>query len=86
MDVDFVSPELAALLAEELASGNRIAEVSDWPPECRKLVILEYRFSRVHDVTALEFREVNDPHYWFSEYVADGGAEVLACRINIMPR
>ena len=86
MDVDVVSPALDALLEEELASGNRIAEVSDRLPECRKLVILEHRLSLVHDVTALEFREVNDPYYWISEYVADGGAEVLACRFNIMPR
>lgn len=86
MDVAFVSSALNALLAEELASGNQIAEVSEWLPACRKLVILDYRFSCAHDAVALEFREVNDPHYWFSEYVADGGAEVLACRFNIRPR
>ena len=82
MDVDFASP---TLLAEELTSGDRIAEVSNWLPECKKQFIFEYQFSRVLDVTALEFREVNDPRYSFSEYAADGGAEVFGGRFNIMP-
>ena len=41
MDVGFENLALNALLEAELSSGNEIAEVSDWPPTCKRLVILE---------------------------------------------
>lgn len=79
------TPAMAAplqrLLDAELQAGNRIAEVSSWPPKCRLLIILEHRFRNVEialsDVT---FHELHDPHYWRAEYRYGGGIEVLACR------
>ena len=85
MDVGFENPALNALLQAELACGNEIAEVSDWPPACKRLVILAYRFSVEREVDGLQLREINDPHYWFAEYIADSGAEVLACRFKHRP-
>lgn len=85
MDVGFENLALNALLEAELSSGNEIAEVSDWPPTCKRLVILEYPFSEAHDAAGLQFRGINDPYYWYAEYIADSGAEVLACRFKPRP-
>lgn len=79
------TPAMAAplqrLLYAELQAGNRIAEVSSWPPKCRLLVILESRFKNVEAVPSdVTFHELHGPHYWRAEYRYDGGTEVLACR------
>ncbi|MAP94906.1 MAG: hypothetical protein CMK07_08145 [Ponticaulis sp.] len=68
------------VLETELAAGNQITEVSDWPPKCKKLVILMRRFSRAYPDAALTYQELNDPHYWFADYMVGDGEEVLACR------
>lgn len=72
---------LQRLLDAELRAGNRIAEVSNWPPKCRLLVILEHHF-RANETVPSEvvFQELHSPHYWRAEYRYDGGTEVLACR------
>tara|TARA_R110000850_G_scaffold183462_1_gene309025 strand:- start:1696 stop:1965 length:270 start_codon:yes stop_codon:yes gene_type:complete len=85
MDVAFENSALNARLQAELASGNEIAGVSDWPPACKRLIILAYRFTVEHDAAGLTLREMNDPHDWFAEYNVDGGAEVLACRFKLRP-
>jgi hypothetical protein len=72
---------LQRLLDAELQAGNRIVEVSSWPPKCKLLVILEHRFRNVETVSSgVTFHELHGPHYWRAEYRYDDGAEVLACR------
>lgn len=71
---------LQAILEAELAAGNRIAEVSSWPPKCSLLVILQRPFASKYAAAAgVEFAELNDSHYWKAEYRYNGGAQVLAC-------
>ena len=71
---------LQRILDAELAKGNEIVEVADWPPKCRLLVILRSRF---HDdylpLAEVEYAEINDPHYWQAEYDFRGGQQTLAC-------
>lgn len=71
---------LNEILEKEIAAGNKIAEVTDWPPTCEKLVILEYSFSEQYTHELLQYKVVNDPHYWYAEYMANDGTECLACR------
>lgn len=80
------TPAMAAplqrLLDAEIQVGNRIAEVSSWPPKCRLLVILEHRFRNVETVLSdVTFHELHGPHYWRAEYCYEGGTEILACRV-----
>jgi len=84
MDVRFENEALNKVFQAELAAGNRIVEQTNWPPKCQKLVILEFRFSRHYDFEGLHYREVSDPHYWFSEYGVASGKEVLACRYKTL--
>jgi hypothetical protein len=76
---------LQEILEAELVAGNTIAEVSSWPPKCGLLVILRRPFARAYELTPdLEFAEINDTHYWKSEYRYKGGVQVqaLACRFR----
>ena len=71
---------LQAILEAELAAGNAVAEISSWPPQCELLVILRHSFrSAPIQPAEVAFAEVNDGHYWRSEYRYKGGVQVLAC-------
>lgn len=76
----FKLPILNEILEKEIAAGNKISEVTDWPPKCKKLVILEYSFKENYATEGLTYKVVNDPHYWYAEYMAQDGSECLACR------
>ena len=77
----FESIELNKILKLEVGLGNEIAEDTDWPPTCKKLVILTKRFSQIYPLnTEIEYQEINDPHYWFSEYRTSDSTECLACK------
>lgn len=76
-------PALQAILMSELALGNSIAEVAEWPPRCRLLVILSRPFRVRHPLAAgLSYEELNDPHYWKAGYHDRDGSECLACRFG----
>lgn len=78
----FTGP-LQLILQAELGRGNRIREASEWPPNCRMLVLLDRPFQRKHPLApGVSFEKTNDPHYWKAEYrfeVAPGVWECLAC-------
>ena len=76
----FNSDNLNTILNAELADGNHIVENSAWPPKCKILVILGNKFRCRYEDEDLIYTEINDPHYWFSEYRTKDGSEVLACR------
>lgn len=80
MALDALATPLRWILDEELARGNEVREVSDWPPTCRLLVILARPFARAYEVgDDVTFRELDDPHYWKAEYGYGGGVHCLAC-------
>jgi len=76
----FDSHELNIILKQELEKGNKVLEVSSWPPKCKRLVILEKRFATSYMSSNLEYREIDDVHYWFSEYSTRDGLECLASK------
>jgi len=78
----FESNELNAILRDELALGNEIAEESAWPPKCKKLIILKHRFIRNHKTTTLTYNQINDPHYWYADYSTIDQTECLACKFK----
>ncbi len=80
MSVELLAAPLRKILEAELALGNTIEEISDWPPKCHLLVILKRPFNRPYELEEhVEFLELNDPHYWKSEYNYRGGVQTLAC-------
>jgi hypothetical protein len=75
------SPELMAVLNEEISAGNQVVEVSAWPPLCRLFVMLEKPFHRRYEADATIVHTVlNDPHYWLEDYSTVDKSECLACR------
>jgi hypothetical protein len=71
---------LRAILEAELAQGNVIDEVADWPPRCELLVILRRPFAAAYPTGPdVKFTAIEDRHYWKSEYNLDGGRQTLAC-------
>ena len=76
-----MAPPLQAILKSELARGNRIAEIGDWPPGCDLLVILSRPFARRYVLApGVSYRALDDPHYWKAEYRC--GRECLACQFG----
>jgi hypothetical protein len=74
---------LQTILEAELAAGNRIVEVTAWPPKCGLLVVLAKSFltpPTLHD--DVSFHQIDDTHYWNAEYRYCGGVQVLACRFD----
>ena len=74
---------LSSILNNELRAGNKIAEVwSGWPHRESIFVILEKPFMVQHQghFRNIEFKEINDPHFWKSEYVNTDTQHCLACR------
>ena len=76
----FESEQLNSILKFELQHGNEIAEDSEWLPTCKKLIILKRRFGKSYNLDGIQYREINDSHYWFSEYATDNNQECLACK------
>jgi hypothetical protein len=72
-------PELKAILDAELAAGNRVVE--DWEGY-GSVVMLARPFILKHqaDDALVEFREINDPHYWLAEWRCRRTGQLLACR------
>ena len=77
----FASP-LQSILDAELARGNEIAEITDWPPVCHLLVILRKPFHDSYSLPDVEYEQINDSHYWQAEYRFMGGKQTLACRFG----
>jgi hypothetical protein len=76
---DLAAP-LRRILDAELAIGNAIQEISSWPPKCQLLISLKYPFRQAYEVEKdVTFLELNDLHYWKSEYHYLQGVQTLVC-------
>ena len=77
------SGELREILDLELAAGNRIRETWEggWPHVGVVAVSLSRPFlSPIRRSSArLEFRDVDDPHYWKAEYYDAAANQLLVC-------
>lgn len=71
-------PELKAILDAELAAGNEVlATLEAWG----SIVMLAQHFRVKHEIGGrVTFIEVNDPHYWKSQYSVKELDQHLACR------
>ena len=77
--IDALCPELRTILDAELAAGNEVvATFEGWG----SIVMLAKHFQVPHAIvgTRVDFVEVNDPHYWKSQYSVKELDQHLACR------
>lgn len=80
--LDFeISQSIEKILKAEITNGNRIVESSKgWPEKESTLIILERPFHKKYNIENLEYREINDPHYWKEEYYDNNNKQTIACK------
>ena len=81
--IDSLCEELRRILLSELEAGNRVVDIG--PGMMREdavVVVLEKPFlsSPVYDSAAVEYADVNDPHWWKAEFSCKLHGHRLACR------
>ena len=81
--IEDLCPELRALVAAELAAGNAVIECRPglYGPEAL-LVLLDgpFRCAPATPPSGVEFREINDPHWWKAEYFHVATKDAVAAR------
>lgn len=80
--LDFkISQSIEAILKAEITHGNKIIESSKgWPEKESTLILLEQPFRKKYSIDKLQFKVLNDPHYWKEEYYDSNNKQTLACR------
>ena len=78
--LDRLSKPLARILEAELKLGNKVVETGEGWPTKGVIVFLGQPFNAEYKIDGLEFREINDPHYWKWEYFDASAQDVLACK------
>lgn len=76
-----LQPALKEILEAELKAGNTFKEAcTGWPDDETLQVFLRKPFKTPirKDIPGVEYREVNDPHYWKSEYWDEGNRQMVA--------
>lgn len=84
--VNKFSGKLREILQVELKAGNKIAEAyeGDWPYPNSIMIFLKKPFKTPiqRDLEGIEFRNVNDPHYWKAEYADEKSKMWLCCNFD----
>jgi hypothetical protein len=82
-DVAALHPALQTILQAELSAGNAVVETwRGWPTSDAVCVMLQKPFVVEHAALpdGVVFRDIDDPHYWKSEYEHRPSHHLLACR------
>ena len=73
----------------ELKAGNRIVETyeskdSTFPMPHATMVFLDKPFKTPiqKDLKDIEYRDINDPHYWKAEYFDNENLQFLCCKFD----
>jgi len=81
---------LQVILKEELKAGNEIDEISkgDWPDKNSILIFLKKPFLTPirQNLPYVEYRLINDPHYWKAEYHHQTSKILLCCLMVLLKK
>ena len=80
-----LSPEMRAVLQEELEAGNEICETyKGWKWEDSICIFLKYSFKTPvkTDLPGIVYNETDDPHYWKAEYYEEKTHQTIACNFE----
>nr|WP_288837567.1 hypothetical protein [uncultured Flavobacterium sp.] len=79
--IDNFSAFLTKILNREIELGNSIAETSSgWPEEETIIVFLQQPFKGEYEFESVQYRSIDDPHYWKAEYIDRARYHILACK------
>jgi hypothetical protein len=72
-------PDLRRIVEAEISAGNWVAETWEgWG----LVIMLGAPFRARHASDELDYRDVDDPHYWKSEYHCKAHHQRVACRFD----
>jgi hypothetical protein len=78
-----LSKRLKEILHSEISLGNEIVETSKgWPYPETVIVFLRRSFKTEYTIVGLDYTEINDPHWWKSEYHDRDTKHILACKFD----
>lgn len=84
--IDKFSGKLKEILIEELQSGNEVVEVyeGDWPCPNAIMIFLRKPFVTPiqRNLLDIEFRNINDAHWWKAEYADKKNKMWLFCKFD----
>ncbi|EHQ30064.1 hypothetical protein [Mucilaginibacter paludis] len=81
--IDNLKGKLNEILRSELLLGNEIIETAKgWPNEKTIMIFLKMPFRRNYILNDIEYRDINDPHYWKAEYFDKSKDHILACKFG----
>lgn len=80
---------LKEILALEVSAGNKIVETYEskdtgFPMPNATMIFLDKPFKSPirTDLENIEYRDVNDPHYWKAEYFDKENRQFLCCKFD----
>ena len=78
--IQILTQPLKEILYAEINYGNKVMETAGgWPKANSIIIFLEKPFHRIYDASGIEFKEINDPHYWKEQYYDRSSDQILAC-------
>ena len=82
--VERVTGPLRDVIKAEIAFGNRIVEVwENWPPESLAIMLGDPFKQKPKSLpSSIVYRDLNDTHYWKSEYYDSENKLLLACQFG----
>jgi len=81
--IDNFSPRLKEILNEEIKMGNKIYETAfGWPYSNAIFIYLYKGFLGTYSIPDVKFEEINDAHFWKSQYHDTRINDILACMFD----
>jgi hypothetical protein len=81
--IDDFSSILKEILNNEITFGNEIVETSrGWPEKDTIIVFLKKPFIKNYKVENVDYRNIDDPHWWKAEYFDNSSKHILACKFE----
>lgn len=84
--IDRFTGKLKEILIYEMSLGNKISDayIGNWPYFGNIVIMLEKPFSPpiFKNIDGIEFKNINDPHYWKAEYYDSKNNLLLCCNFG----
>jgi hypothetical protein len=84
--LEALDERLKEILFEEIEEGNRIFDVTaGWPEKDGIMVQMRFPFKKKHRKLGVDYKTLQDPHYWKEEYSTGTPAHFLICPFENIP-
>ena len=78
--IDKLSILIKNIVESEISHGNKIVEISEgWTKSYSILVALKFPFVKTYQALGLEYRDIDDHHWWKAEYYDPETSHIVTC-------